>query len=244
MSTINFDKVKDKFGTWADSFRPFFDSGGMDKLFSKLKEFGNEKRIILPRSNLTFRAFIETPIDQVKVVMMGMCPYHTIVYKENSAIAVADGLLMGCSITDKCQPSLVKFYEGIENELYDGLNLTMVRNPDVSYLAHQGVLMTNAALTVEVGKAGCHNDIWRPFTTFFFEEIVAKKNWPVVFLGTDAAYFKRYLSPMQWSFELYHPAFSARRDETWETNGTFKSVNKILKDDGKTEIEWAEVLPF
>ncbi len=42
----------------------------------------------------------------------------------------------------------------IEKELYDGLDLEHVKNPDVSYLAKQGVLMYNAALTTEMNKAG------------------------------------------------------------------------------------------
>ena len=60
---------------------------------------------------------------------------------------------MGCSKTGKLQPTLQQFYNGIDKELYEGKDLYHILDPDVSYLAKQGVLMLNAALTTEDRKS-------------------------------------------------------------------------------------------
>lgn len=172
--------------------------------------------------------------------MIGMCPYHTFY----NGLPVADGLLMGCSVTNKLQPSLEKFYEGLEDELHDGLNLKYNKLADVSYLAKQGVLMFNAALTTEVNKAGSHIEIWEPFTKYVMEEILSVTGVPTIFLGKDAAKYEKYTNPFAWNFVLSHPASAAYKQSKWDTEGTFTKVNKILKDNNGYEIMWLYNVPF
>jgi uracil-DNA glycosylase len=157
---------------------------------------------------------------------------------------VADGLLMGCSVTGRMQPSLEKFYDGVEKELYDGLNLNYVKNPDVQYLAKQGVLMYNAALTTEMNKAGSHIELWEPFTKYVLEEIVTPTGVPVIFLGKDASKYEKYTSPFSWNFVLTHPASAAYKQSDWNTEGVFTKVNKVLKDNNNFHIEWLDKVPF
>jgi uracil DNA glycosylase len=151
---------------------------------------------------------------------------------------------MGCSVTGKLQPSLQYFYEGIEEELYDGMKLDYIKNPDVSYLAKQGVLMYNVALTTEHGKAGNHLDIWNPFAKYFFQEVVGYTGIPIIFLGKEAGKCDKYVTPFTHTFHLTHPAYAARMNTIWETEGVFKKVSKIVKENNGFSIDWLDTIPF
>ena len=237
---MNSDKFKDFFHeSWHSKMRPFIESEACDNIYKHLKAESKRGKKIAPLSSVTYRCFKETSLDDLKVVMIGMCPYHTFYNGE----PVADGLLMGCSVTGRLQPSLEKFYEGVEKDVYAGLSLKHAKNPDVSYLAKQGVFMYNAALTTEMNKAGSHIELWEPFTKYVLEEIVTPTGVPVVFLGKDASKYEKYTSPFSWNFSLTHPASAAYKQSDWDCEGTFTKVNKIIKDNNNFTIEWLD-LPF
>lgn len=237
---MEWSKFKDQFDeSWHDKMRPFIESKECDDIYEFLKKESKRGKKIAPLSSNTFRAFKETKLTNLKVVMMGMCPYHT--FKDGEP--VADGLLMGCSVTEKLQPSLEKFYRGLEDELHDGLELRIKKSPDVSYLANQGVLMFNAALTTEMNKAGSHIDLWEPFTKYVFENIINYTGVPIIFLGKDAGKYERYTAPMAWIFTLSHPASAAYKQTDWDTEGVFTKVNKILEGNNNFEIDWLDVFP-
>jgi len=234
---MNWETFEPKFGTWARKFKPFFDSGGFDPIYEFLKSESKRGKRIAPLSINTYRAFLETPFDEVKAVMVGMCPYHT--WRNDTP--VADGLLMG-SVTGILQPSLEKFYESIERELYLGLNLNYVKNPDISYLAKNGVLLLNAGLTVELNKAGSHNEIWEPFMKYLFEEVLDVLRVPIIFLGKEATKIERYVAPFTWTFKVSHPASASYVGSEWDSEGVFKKVNKILKDTNNETIDWLDLI--
>lgn len=239
---MNWEKFEDKFHeSWHAKMKPFIESDECDAIYEFLKKESKRGKNIAPLSSNVFRAFKETPLDNLKVVMLGMCPYHTI----KNGTCVADGLLMGCSITETLQPSLDQFYGGIERELHNGLNLKYIKTPDVSYLASQGVLMLNAALTTEINKAGSHISIWEPFTRYLFEHVLDTTGAPVIFLGKDAAKYQRYVSPFTWSFVLSHPASASYKNTEWSTEGVFGKVDKILRENNNYKIYWLlEEPPF
>lgn len=226
--------------SWHDKMQPFIESEECDKIYAYLKKESGRGKKIAPLSSNVYRCFLETPLTELKVIIVGMCPYHTL--KNDSP--VADGLLMGCSITDVLQPSLEQFYSGIERELYDGFNLNYIKTPDVSYLANQGVLMFNAALTTEINKAGSHLSLWEPFVKYFFEDVVGTEGAPIIFLGKEAAKYKKYVQPFKWTFELSHPASASYKQTEWDTEGVFGKVNKIIKDNNNFTIEWLDTCPF
>lgn len=238
---MEWKKFKDQFDeSWHERIAPFIESKECDEIYAQLKADGKRGKRIAPLSNLTFRCFKETKREDLKAVLVGMCPYHTMV----NYVYVADGLLMGCSVTGKLQPSLENFYNGIEKELHQGLAFDWIKNPDVSYLAHQGVLMFNAALTTEIGKAGSHNQIWAPFTKYVIETVLEGTNAPILFLGKDAAAFKRYTPPFTWSFAISHPASAAYNNSEWDTEGAFTKINNVIKDNKKGTVSWLDDLPF
>jgi len=238
---MNWNKFESQFHpSWHRLMQPFIESEACDNIYKFLKSESQRGKKIAPLSPNVYRCFLETSLDDLKMVMVGMCPYHTL--KNGSPIA--EGLLMGCSTTGILQPSLAKFYDGIEKELYQGLNLTILKNPDVTYLAKQGVLMYNAALTTEINKAGSHIDIWEPFTKYLFEEVLATTGVPVVFLGKDAAKYKKYVAPFTWEFTMSHPASASYKQTDWDTEGTFTKINKLLKENNNLAIDWMLDTPF
>lgn len=224
------------FGDWWGKIEPLFDNGVMEGIYSYLKERASEGHTILPMSNKTLRCFQETKLSDLKVVICGLCPYHSIMY----GVPIADGLAMSCSNTGLTQPTLEQLYGALEKEFNEGMCLKCYKNPDLSYLSHQGVFLFNAALTVEKDRPGGHSEIWRPFTRYIFEHIISTTGVPVVFLGKYAQEFQRYLAPMQWSFLLQHPAAASRVGDDWDSLGTFTKVNKILKDSNNTEVQWLQ----
>ena len=160
---MKWEKFQHQFDeSWHYKMKPFIESEECDKIYEFLKKEAKRGKKIAPLSSNVFRAFKETKLTDLTAVMIGMCPYHT--FKNGEP--VADGLLMGCSTTGYLQPSLEQFYNAVEKDVYDGLNLRMVKDPDVSHLAKQGVLMYNASLTTEMNKAGSHSQIWEPFTKY------------------------------------------------------------------------------
>jgi uracil-DNA glycosylase len=231
------DKIHE---SWHEKLKPFIESEDCDKIYERLKFDSKRGKTIAPLSSLVWRCFKETPLDELKVVLMGLCPYHT----TYNGSPVADGLLMGCSITGKLQPTLDQFYYGIETELFSGLNLDWWRNPDVQYLANQGVLMLNAALTTEINKAGSHLDVWEPFIKYLYENVINETNVPTVYFGKEAAKYKKYCAPFTWQFIVSHPASASYRGMDWDTEGTFGKVNKIIWENHNETIAWLDGMPF
>ncbi len=234
---MNWEDFKSQFHeSWHDKIRPFIESEDCDKIYAFLKKESKRGKRIAPISSLTFRAFQDTTYDNLKVVLMGMAPYHTF----RNGYPIADGLLMGCSVTEKLQPSLSQFYNALEKDLYNGLNLGMIKDPDLSYLANQGVLLFNASLTTEMNKPGSHLSIWEPFTKFVLMNVIDTTGAPIVFLGKEAAKFKRFAPPFTYTFEISHPASAAYSGTDWDSEGTFTKVNKIIKGNNNYEINWVK----
>jgi uracil-DNA glycosylase len=227
--------------SWYAKLRPFIESEECDKIYAFLKAESKRGKKVAPLSMHVWRCFLETPLTDLKVVMMGMAPYHTL--KNNAP--VADGLLMGCSITEQLQPSLDQYYTAVEREFYDGLNLEMIKSPDVSYLAQQGVLMLNASLTVEINKAGSHMDVWEPFIKYLFEEVINHLGVPILFLGKDAAKYKKYTGIFAHVFELSHPASASYKNTDWDTEGVFSKIDILLEENNGFTVQWLPIdVPF
>ena len=239
---MNFEKFKDYFHpSWHEHVKPFIESKECDSIYEFLKKESKRGKRIAPLSNLVYRCFLETSFDDIRVILIGMCPYHT----AKNGVMVADGLLMGCSVTEQLQPSLEQFYGGIERELHNGLNLQYVKNPDLTYLARQGVLLYNAALTVELNKAGSHNEIWAPFTKYMISKVFSKTSAPILFLGREAEQFSSYIEPFtNMPFIVSHPASASYKNTEWDTNGVFGKINNCIKFNKKEPVEWLDDLPF
>jgi uracil-DNA glycosylase len=232
---MNWEKSKHLFhpshSEWA---REFIESKECDEIYSFLQAKKKEGVSIAPSSSVVWRCFKETPLDEIKVVVVGYCPYHTFT---NDGYPVADGLALSCGVTNRLQPSLEVFYNGIEKELYPDDYLTRYRDPDLTHLAHQGVLLYNASLTVEEGKPGSHMELWEPLNKYLFKQVFDKLDVPFLFLGNEAA---RYASILffKHNFIISHPASATYSSIEWDTKNAFKKIQRIVKYNTGTEIEW------
>jgi uracil-DNA glycosylase len=235
---MNWDLFKDQFHpTYHAKMRPFIESEQCDNIYKFLKKESARGKQLAPLSSNVFRCFLETPYDEVKVIICGLSPYHVF----RNELPIADGLCMSCSITNYPQPSLFQFYTALENELYNGLELNHSKNPDLSYLAHQGVLLLNAGLTVEKNKAGSHNLLWEPFMKYLFEHVLDTVGTPIIFLGKEAQKLEKYTMPFNWIFRISHPASASYQGTEWDSEGAFRDVNRILKDRNNITINWLNV---
>ena len=234
---MNWEKFKDLFDeSWHPKMKPFIESEDCDKIYEQLKADSKRGKTIAPLSQNVWRCFKETRFQDVKVILIGLCPYHTMADYQ----PVADGLMMSCSVTKSLQPSLFQLYQGMEREVYGGFCMDRNRNPDLTFLAKQGVLLCNAALTTEIHKAGSHLKIWEPFMKYLLEEVFSFTGIPIVFFGKEAGKLKRYVSPFTFHFEVSHPASASYRNSYWDTEGVFTKINTLIKETNGYKIDWLE----
>lgn len=127
------------------------------------------KRIYPPRG-LRLAALALTPLDKVKVVILGQDPYHGDGQAHGLAFSVRDGV--------KVPPSLVNICKELESDL----GLPRPAHGDLTKWAGQGVLLLNTALTVEEGRAGSHQNMgWEAITDAAVAAVAARAE-PCVFL--------------------------------------------------------------
>ena len=239
---MEWSKFQDRFHpSWRNKMKPFIESKECDEIYAFLKTQSGKGVKIAPQSINTFRCFKETSLDDLKCVLVFQDPYFT--FKDGEP--VADGLALGCSITERAQPTLKQFYDGIEKELYDGLNLDYIDSYDVSYLAKQGVLMFNAALTVEKDKAGSHKDVWLPFTKYVLEQIIGFTGVPIIFFGKQAQEYECLVEQSNLTLSVSHPASASYNGGVWDSKKVFSLVNEELEKQDKDGIMWLNIdTPF
>src|SRR5699024_7977121 len=128
------------------------------------------RKVIYPHSSDWFRAFELTPLEEVKVVILGQDPYH--------GPNQAHGLCFSVRPGQRVPPSLVNIYK----ELADDLGVRPVAHGCLESWARQGVLLLNTSLTVEQGRAASHRGRgWETFTDRAIAAVSAKAE-PSVFL--------------------------------------------------------------
>ncbi|MGZ3780923.1 MAG: uracil-DNA glycosylase [Pseudobdellovibrionaceae bacterium] len=117
-----------------------------------LSEYKNGKKIY-PLEKNYFAALNLTPFDKVKVVIMGQDPYHGPGQAHGLSFSVKEGI--------RFPPSLQNIFKELRNDL----GIEIPKSGCLDQWAKQGVLLLNAVLTVEDGKAGAHQGKgWEEFT--------------------------------------------------------------------------------
>lgn len=238
---MNRDLIAKHFGpTWVDFMAPFVDSADFDNILAELKRIKtadpNNPVAVFPEPANVFRCFRETPLDQMRVIIVGQEPYIKAGYNTGLAFGIPKD-------APKLPPSFQKIVDAVEVDCYSGLNLDKA-NFDVTLesWAKQGVLLLNSALTVEQDKGGSHIELWKPFVKFFFDRLnVVCKDiiicpWGSIAgdLAVDAVMFYQHF--LQPKFE--HPSAAAQRKEPWKCNH-FSAVNAIITAHRKGElIKW------
>lgn len=183
---------------------------------------------VFPHPSYIFRALNECSPENVKVVILGQDPYHT--------PGVADGLAFSSKEGNPVPPSLQNIYKEISREYDSPVRIT----PDLSDWAKQGVLLLNASLTVESGKANSHVDYgWHTFTDAVIRIVSREEEHVVFMLWGNYARKKRELidESKHLILESAHPSpLSAHRG--FLGNGHFKKANTYLEKHGHGQIRW------
>lgn len=200
--------------------------------FSRLKEFLLSEKgryPIYPPGSLIFNAFNHTPLDQVRVVILGQDPYH--------GKGQAHGLCFSVPAGIKPPPSLINIFKELNNDL----GIPIPDHGNLEKWADQGVLLLNATLTVRANQAGSHqNKGWERFTNTVIRKISARRD-EVVFLlwGRYAKIKKMLIDPAKHHIlTAAHPSpFSAQ-------NGFFgcrhfSKTNALLARNGSLPIDWS-----
>jgi uracil-DNA glycosylase len=253
MIKLDWEKFEPLFDEWAIHFKPLFEKTDvMDKIYEQLKHIGRPRsqgglgRIICPDSNNTFRAFSSCPPSLLKVVWILLDPYPSIHYvnkgtKDEKMIKTSNGIAMDCSNRGILQPSLEKFYEGIEQQYHNGFNLNMLKPASLEYLYNQGNMFLNSALTVEANATGSHTEIWQPFMKYFLEEVMSLFTGIIyVLCGKDSQKLEKYIKfPLgNYIIKIEHPSYAARQHRDWEYEDVFKKIDYILKHNNNMKMQW------
>ena len=143
-----------------------------------------------------YRALSLTPLEKVKVVILGQDPYH----EPNQAHGLAFSVLC-----EKLPPSLVNIYK----EMASDLNVEVNQDGNLEYLARQGVLLLNTSLTVREHQANSHSKFgWQEFTDNCIK-LINEQDRPIVFIlwGNNAISKKKFLNnPKHLVLTSVHPS--------------------------------------
>ena len=214
-------------GSWANALKGEFSKDYYKKLFQTV---GAEYKThtIYPPADDIFNAFHFTPLEQVKVVILGQDPYHE--------PGQAHGLCFSVKPEVSIPPSLVNIYK----ELEDDLGCYIPNNGYLEKWARQGVLLLNASLTVRAHQPKSHAYLgWEQFTDAAVRTLAEKREGLVFLLwGSDAA---RKGAMIDTSRHLVlkspHPSpLSAYRG--FFGNHHFSRANEYLVQHGKSPIIW------
>jgi uracil-DNA glycosylase len=142
--------------SWKVALAEEFEQAYMKKLRSFLVEEKRAGKKIFPPGDEIFAALDTTPLDRVKVVIIGQDPYHGPNQAHGLCFSVRSGVAL--------PPSLINIFKEINDE-YDKQGAFDGSRGCLQTWAEQGVLLLNAVLTVERGRAGSHQGRgWEIFT--------------------------------------------------------------------------------
>ena len=156
--------------SWRAALEPVLRSPAADDLAAYLAAEEAAGKSIHPPRGQRLRAFALTPLDAVKVVILGQDPYHGAGQAHGLSFSVPAGL--------RVPPSLANIYKELESDL----GLPRASHGNLENWARQGVLLLNACLTVEEGCAGSHQRRgWEALTDAAVAAVAARPD-PCVFL--------------------------------------------------------------
>lgn len=217
--------------SWREALTPVLESERVQRLHGFLDAEEAAGKRIYPPKDSRFRAFELTPLDAVKVVILGQDPYHGSGQAHGLSFSVPEGV--------KVPPSLVNIYKEIASDC-GGMR---PEHGNLEHWARQGVLLLNASLSVEEGRAGSHQKQgWEAVTDAAVAAVVAREE-PSVFLlwGNHA---RRKAERVPGLMDGRHLVLSAAHPSPLSAhNGFFgcrhfSQANAFLEAKGRGTIEW------
>ncbi|HEB9338205.1 TPA: uracil-DNA glycosylase [Campylobacter coli] len=224
--TINIEDIKIN-NDWKEFLKEEFNKNYFLEIKKRYIQALNNNAIIYPPANLTFNAFNLTPLDKLKIVLLGQDPYH----QPNQAMGLSFSVPYGVKIP----PSLLNIYK----ELKTDLDIEPSKSGDLSSWAKQGILLLNSILSVEAGKPASHSSWgWQEFSDAVISKLSLEKSGLIFMLWGNYAKSKKALIDTNKHFilEAAHPSPLARTGFLGCKH--FSKANEILRNLGKNPINW------
>jgi len=215
--------------SWLGPLQAEFASPYMQALRSFLVAEKEAGKRVFPKGGEWFAALDLTPLDAVRVVILGQDPYH--------GLGQAHGLCFSVRPGVQPPPSLVNIYKELESDL----GVRPARHGFLEHWARQGVLLLNSVLTVEMGQAASHRDRgWERFTDAVIAQVNARPQ-PVVFM-LWGSYAQKKASFVDGSRHLVlkapHPSPLSAHSGFLGCRH-FSKANAFLESRGLEPIDWA-----
>lgn len=215
--------------SWLAKLAEEFEQPYMQQLRAFLKAEKQQGKRIFPAGSEFFNAFEHTPLDKVKVVILGQDPYHG----EGQAHGLCFSVMPGV----KPPPSLQNIYKEINAEL----GLPIPQHGHLTAWADQGVLLLNSVLSVECAQAASHQGKgWETFTDRVIDVINRECEGVVFMLWGSYAQRKGAIidTARHCVLKAPHPSpLSAYRG--FFGCGHFQAANDYLLSRGKLPIDWS-----
>ncbi|EGK7561182.1 uracil-DNA glycosylase [Campylobacter coli] len=224
--TINIEDIKIN-DDWKEFLKEEFNKNYFLEIKKCYIQALNNNAIIYPPANLTFNAFNLTPLDGLKIILLGQDPYH----QPNQAMGLSFSVPYGVKIP----PSLLNIYK----ELKTDLDIEPSKSGDLSSWAKQGILLLNSILSVEAGKPASHSSWgWQEFSDAVISKLSLEKSGLIFMLWGNYAKSKKALIDTSKHFilEAAHPSPLARTGFLGCKH--FSKANEILRNLGKNPINW------
>jgi uracil-DNA glycosylase len=214
--------------SWKDALKDEFDKPYFSNIVSYLKAEKQLKKIIYPAGQHIFNAFNTTPIDKIKILLLGQDPYH--------GAGQAHGLCFSVQTGVPPPPSLINIFK----ELKTDIGMDTPANGDLTHWAQQGVFLLNASLTVRKSEPMSHAKIgWAAFTDAVIKKISEKREHIVFMLWGRFAQEKEQLIDTSKHLVLK----SAHPSPLSANNGFFgcrhfSKANEYLVANGIDPVDW------
>ena len=214
-------------GTWYELMKNEFVKPYYRDLYDRVKkEYGTYT--VYPPSRNIFSAFEFTPVENIKVVIIGQDPYH----EEGQANGLCFSVNPGIDIP----PSLRNIYK----ELNSDLGCYIPNNGDLTKWAEQGVFLLNTVLTVRAHAANSHRNIgWETFTDAAIKAIEKQERPLVYILWGRPAQTKEALIrvPEHYVIKSPHPS-PLSADRGFFGSRPFSRANEYLASKGISPVDW------
>ena len=214
--------------SWQLPLKPIFESETMRALRRFLELEREQGQIIYPKMANIFAALDATPLEQVKVVILGQDPYPG----ANQAHGLSFSVLPGVPVPR----SLANIYLELKQEL----GITPVKHGYLMPWAKQGVLLLNSVLTVRANQINSHKGKgWEQFTDAVID-LINEQAHPVVFMlwGRQAQEKgARVDSKKHLVLRTSHPS-PMSASQGFLGCGHFVAANEFLLKHNRRAIEW------
>jgi uracil-DNA glycosylase len=205
---------------WSAVLADLLSSKYGDKLLNKLNE-EYKRTTVYPKKAEVFRAFRETPWEDLRVVILNKEPNHD---GKATGLALANGFDTSNLTLSPSLREIEKLHQRYEIE-----HSHFVFDSSMVSWAEQGVLLLNTSLTVEKGKSESHSKYWKKFTHGVLETI-AKWRPDCIFMlwSTNTKELKPLIKNCH-ILENIHPNYAVNCKIDWKCPN-FDQANKIIED--------------